>query len=570
MRTRQDSDAYPVNEQSLMDKETVIPAEIGDQRGEKHFEDLLSESGFELGENGIYQVNTKGVRHIVNIFNIKYLYNKMEDGKKIRFIKIDDNVFKITPEHLVNRIEFRKLLLSSNYNLVCSSNLFNILIDIIIKMDNDRFINETAGYGRIAEHIYNFGNKILVRNKLLDFQPSVWLGKEGYSLDKTDMLHVSENPLDLSQVWNTFYKLYGMQAVLIIGFAIAALFFQEYMKKEKSFPLLYIKAGSGRGKDGLAELIENLFGIKHPFANVNCAGNSTKIGIESKSILLNNLPLILNELTEKEFQFIKSRYDGQGSVKYSDYKPGKISERTVNGPTVITTVVNPKDKQIISRCVFINLDITEMQKKAFEQARNISKEFSSFSWAVLQNVSLTEIIAKTGQFKDRHDCFQIQPRISDNYSLIGGCFLAFTSMMPDNKELPDFEKVRDFLISEMKKTENYLNPLSYFLRELERLLECKSSHKYIKQDENYLYFNFNGVWNLISKAYKDKYFPFITSSYIKNLIINSKYIARYGRDFKADDKNPAGKPVNTFLKRLKKVNRRCIVLINNEMPGYYR
>ena len=569
METRQDPYLSPVKKQLLLDYKDSHTSE--DVSEDSRFKELLTDSGLKVNENGIYQeFKTGGIRKISNFLNIKYLFNKVQENKRFRFIQIDGNIFKIAPEHLMNRGNFRKLLLPFNYNLSCSNLQFNKLVNIIMKMDNGKIINDTTGYGKIADQIYNFGNKILINNQLRDFEPVVWLGKKGYSLNKTDMLQISAKALQPWQIWDTFYKLYDMQAVLIIGYAVAALFFQEYMKKEKNFPLLYIKAGSGRGKNGLTELIENLFGIKHPFSTVNCAGNSTKIGIESKSILLNNLPLILNELTEKEFQFIKSRYDGQGSVKYSDFKPGNISERTVNGPTIITTVVEPRDKQVISRCVFINLDIIKMNKKAFEQARKISKDFSSFTCTVLKNISFNDIISKIDQVKEIIDCSELSPRISDNYSLITGCFLAFKEMVSTRNELPDLEMLKNVLITEMKVTESFLNPLTHFLRELERLSECKISHRYITMDENYLYFNFNGVWSLISQAYKHKYLPFITSSNIKNLLENSKYIAHYGRNFEADKKNPADKPVTSLLKHIKDTTRRCFVLIKKEMPGYYR
>ncbi|MCF7911686.1 MAG: hypothetical protein K9M99_04095, partial [Candidatus Cloacimonetes bacterium] len=393
MKTRQDPFSYSPKEQSLVGIKPDL-AETDNLPDNNHFHDLLAESGLEVNENGIYQAHKTGIINISNFSNIEYLFNKVQDNQKFRFIKINDTIFKITPEHLVNRNDLRKLLLISNYDLSCSNRIFHKLVNVIIKMDNGKIINDTTGYGRVADHIYNFGNKILVNNELRDFMPAVWLGKKGYYLNETDMLHISPSPCKPSQVWDTFYKLYGMQAVLIIGFAVASLFFQEYMKKEKKFPLLYIKAGSGRGKTGLTELIENLYGIKHPFSNVNCSSNSTKIGIENKSILLNNLPLILNELTEKEFEFIKSRYDGQGSVKYSDFKPGNISERSVNGPTIITTVVNPRDKQVISRCVFIDLNEIDMNKTAFDHARYLSKKFSSFACTVLKNISVNDIITK--------------------------------------------------------------------------------------------------------------------------------------------------------------------------------
>ena len=570
MKTRQDPYSYPEKEQLLLDYKNDHITKTADLPEDKHFAELLTESGLKVNENGIYQeFKTGGIRKISNFLNIEYLFNKMQGNQKFRFLKIDDIIFKLSPEDLVNRQNFRKLLLSANYNLSCSKQQFNKLVNIIIKMDNGKNINDTTGYGRIADHIYNFGYKILVNNVLRDFVPTIWLGKKGYYLNKTDMLHVTDEPFDPSELWNTFFKLYGMQAVLIIGFAVASLFFQEYMKKEKKFPLLYIKAGSGRGKTGLTELIENLFGIKHPFSNINCSSNSTKIGIESKSILLNNLPLILNELTEKKFEFIKSRYDGQGSVKYSGFKPGNISERSVNGSTIITTVVEPKDKQIISRCVFVNLDDIEMNETAFEQARTLSKKWASFTCTVLKNISFGDLITQIKQVKEKIHCSGVQPRISDNYSIIGGCFLAFKSLLTGRNDLPDVEKLKNFLLGEMKKTENFLNPLIYFLRELERLSECKISHRYITQDENYLYFNFNGVWSLISQAYKAKYLPFITSSNIRNLLKKSRYIAHYGSNFEANAKNSAGEPVTAFLKHIKDTSRRCFVLIKSELPCYY-
>ena len=257
-------------------------------------------------------------------------------------------------------------------------------------------------------------------------------------------------------------------------------------------------------------------------------------------------------------------------MKYSGFKPGNISERSVNGSTIITTVVEPKDKQIISRCVFVNLDDIEMNETAFEQARTLSKKWASFTCTVLKNISFGDLITQIKQVKKRIHCSGIQPRISDNYSIIGGCFLAFKSLLTSRNDLPDVEKLKNFLLGEMKKTENFLNPLIYFLRELERLAECKISHKYITQDENYLYFNFNGVWSLISQAYKAKYLPFITSSNIKNLLKKSRYIAHYGRDFTTNDNNPAGKPVCSFFKKFAHVSRRCFVLINDELPEYYK
>ena len=50
----------------------------------------------------------------------------------------------------------------------------------------------------------------------------------------------------------------------------------------------------------------------------------------------------------------------------------------------------------------------------------------------------------------------------------------------------------------------------------------------------------------------------------------SQDIARCGRDFDADNKNPSGKPVYILLKYLGNTKRRCFVLLKSDLPGYYR
>ena len=200
MKTRQDPYSYPEKEQLLLDYKNDHITKTADLPEDKHFAELLTESGLKVNENGIYQeFKTGGIRKISNFLNIEYLFNKMQGNQKFRFLKIDDIIFKLSPEDLVNRQNFRKLLLSANYNLSCSKQQFNKLVNIIIKMDNGKIINDTTGYGRIADHIYNFGNKILVNNVLRDFVPTIWLGKKGYYLNKTDMLNVTDEPFDPSE-----------------------------------------------------------------------------------------------------------------------------------------------------------------------------------------------------------------------------------------------------------------------------------------------------------------------------------------------------------------------------------
>lgn len=537
---------------------------------DRSFNKQLATAGFEVDEKGLYVNGQKGKVYISSFTEIEYLYNWQNANNKIRVIRFGDAIIDIYPKDLLNSTNLRtRLLSSSNYTLNVTREQYEVLINMILSMDNGKYIEDAPGFGKIVDGIYNLGNMIIVNSELNDFKDTIWLGSKGYCLSKTDMISINPNPLQLSEIWDSFYELYGMQAVLILGYATATLFFQQYMEAQKHFPLFYIQAGSGRGKSGLSELIMCLFGIKEPLADVNCASNSTKIGIESKAGLLNNLPLFLNELTVKEFDYIKSRYDGQGSVKYSESQAGNISERPVKGSTIITTVVEPTDKQIISRCVFINLDDNKMNKKAFDTARKESIKYSQFIIDLVRKIPFPEILAQVDEYRSELSNADVQPRIRDNYALIGGCFEVFRSILKDTHELPDAKKVKEFIIAEMEKTEGKLNPLIYFIKELERLADQPSAKHYIVQDESYLFFNFNGIWSIIKPAYKKRNFPFMTDAYIKELLKKSIYIAHYGDDITADHSSDHGKAVCGYPKKVGGTTRRCFVLLKDKLPGYY-
>ncbi len=531
----------------------------------------LVKFGYDRDDEGIFQYDQSQKVYCTNFSSIEFINTKIVDTAWVRVIKINDTVIELLLQDLLNAGSFnKKLLHSSFYRIKKPKVIFEDLLEIISLLNNNKFVTELFGFGSVHQKIFNLGNKVLLDGKLQEFQGTVWLGKNGYSLFEADMINISDDKMGLSKIWDYFYQLYGMQAVLIIGFSIATLFFQQYMQKRKHFPLLYILAPSGQGKGGLSELICRLFGLDQSLSYVNCAGNATNIGIESKSLLLNNLPLVLNELSEKQFNLIKSRYDGQGSVKYHDKNSNNILERSVNGSSIVTTVVNPHDKQVISRCIFIDLDCNEMKKLLFEEAREKSSGFSNFTLEVLKKISFKNLLDAVVAFGENIEAKGAGPRIVDNYSLMGGSFELFRNLVSEKIDIPSQHKVKAFIEREIHKTEEYLNPFIYFISELERLAEGRSAKNFLLQDDNFLYFNFNGIWNLIKEKYKQKYFPFLKASNIKTLLLKSDYMAAYGSDFKSADKSKLGIPVHSYNKKIDEVPRRCYVLRKDKLSGYYR
>jgi len=535
------------------------------------FQKLLLESGLGWDNEGIFHYDNGSKYYISNFKNIEFVANTVVKNDRVRIVKVDGTTIELKPQDILNLSSFnRNLLTYSNFCLELPTKAFPDFRKKLLSLDNGRFLTQTNGFGRITDRIVHLGNKIIVDGKPIDFKNPIWLENNGFTIEKTDLIKIADDTIDLDEIWNYFFRLYGMKAVLVIGYAVVTLFTQEHLKEKKHFPILYILAASGKGKGGLAELICALFGMNESLAIINCAGNSTPVGIETKSMLLNDLPIVLNEASEDNFDYIKGRYDGQGSVKFKDDKSNSISERSVNGSTIVTTVIEPQDKQIISRCIFVDLDSIDPNKALFDEAREKSGKFSGFAVKVLESATFEDILNHSKDFAKGFDSKIASPRIVDNHNLIGAGFNTFRDLV-DNKEiLPSKKEVATFLENQKKTTESYLNPIFYFIIELERLADLHISQTYLTHDDKYTYFNFNGIWNLIKDSYKAKHFPFMKDSNIKELLCKSDYIAVYGVDLPAPDKSKIGKPVISFSKKIDSNSRRCYVLRKEKLPGYYR
>jgi len=529
----------------------------------------LKKVGFDRDVHGIFYHSNDGKVYLSDFGELEFLYTKIIDGSRIRVVKIKDVEIELSSADLQNKGSFNKQVMNKcNYSIDMRPPEFQVFRNIIMKLDNCKMVEEKPGFGRITPDIFNLGNKMIINQKMHDFQSLVWLGKAGYSLTQTDQIRISEKPLALSNICSNFFQLYGDYAILILGFAVGTLFLQQYMKVKKHFPLLYLLGASGRGKSCMAELTCKLFGLDESLSIVNCAGNSTKIGTEVKSLLLNNLPIVFNELLEEQFSYIKSRYDGHGSYKYSDKHSNNLAERTVNGSSIITTVVEPHDKQIIRRSVFINLDDIKMKKAVFDQARLDSDHFSNFVIRILNSITFEQIRKQVEEFTGRIG-LKYNPGITDNYAFIGGCFQTLRSIMVNDSFLPGDDRLEKFIVSQIRQTESYLNPLNHFIMEIERLADNPKAKKYIVQDDDYIYFHFKGIWDLISDSYKRKYFPFMNEKNLKVAIKESVYMAKYGRDLLVNPEHKAGKAATSHHKKIGNIPRRCFVLRKDQLPGSY-
>jgi len=570
----QQVEKHQVREETLLEDEKVKYQQVDSDRKRKKIDPAfaagLDEMELHIEEDGIYSYH-QGMRiRRANFSRVSFEYTIRENDTRLRVYRFNDKPIKLRPQDLISKASCNRCLLEqSNFQIDLSTAEFDRLKILLIEMDNGRVAQNKSGFGRVADGIFNLGNKIMIDDQLQDFKPLIWQGDTGYALEHTDQIIISENPLALGKIAQQLFQLYGNKAIVMLGFATASLFFQQFMKLKKHFPLLYLKGASGHGKSCIAELNCKLSGMDESLYIINFAGNSTIIGSEIKAVRLNNLPIVFNEFTEDKSDLVKSRFDGHGSSKFTGKTSSNLSERPVNNPTIVTTVVNPHDKQIITRSVFVDLDEIEMKKSVFDEVRAASSDFSGFIVKIIQSLSIDILVNQVDRFVQMIGKTE-EPRILDNYSLIGGSFMAFKSICDDISGFPSDEEVLQFIKEQISQTESLLNPVPALLYELERMLVTGKAKSFITQDEEFVYFNFEGVWSEISPAYKRRYFPFMSKRNLQEQLKKSEFIAKAGKDLQVSSKFKDGELLTQFPKKINSSTRRCFVLKKDRLPGYFR
>jgi len=361
----------------------------------KKFKGILESYNFKADREGIFKNINGDKYYITNFSQIQFMYNIKDYKSKthIRRIKIENHIFDLRPEELLNLNAFKKILLAvNNYRFLGNKYDFDIFIGIILALDNSKIVYSLLGFGRVADDVYNLGNIIYTENTIYPFRDVIWSGKKGYFLQHTDRISIDANSYSLTEIYNKFNSVIGSYSLTVLSFAVAGIFFSSITNYMSSFPILHLTGKKGIGKSSLSYLILKFFGMDNNWGTVNCDSTSTKIGIEEKTQNFNNIPLVLNEINKSYYPMLKSRFDLQGSTKAANFKKMKTEERTVKGPIITISVDIPDNDQVSSRFVIIDYEKVNKDKAAFDQLSRESPKFSGFILNVLQRVSPEDII----------------------------------------------------------------------------------------------------------------------------------------------------------------------------------
>ena len=535
----------------------------------KSFLDEVEKDGYHTDNKGIYKLFNEEIIYISNFNSVKFLYTLIdsESGNetRIRVVKINNIIFNLTHKDITSKRKFNQLLLNrSKFYFRGSSSDFQIFLEIILNLDNGLNIRELKGSGKVHEKIVNLGNIILRKRHDYLYSEIVWLGKQGYKLASQKNIEIDINGFDLPTLWNKMHGIYKQYSYLIFGFSIATAFFREIISDMGAFPILYLFGNAGSGKSTLSELIGNLFGAKRNYFTVNCDSLSTPIGIEEKTQELNNLPLIMNEVSSKQNPYLRSRYDGDGSIKASLRKNNPIHERQVKCSTIAISVSKPLELQVAQRCIFLDISIVMKDKKLFDMLYLERSKLSTFIKEVL--IKIKPAIILKDIFKFRHSVLDkgFSPRTIDNYSIIGGSLLAWIGSFKSNK-FPSEKEVFEFILKEMEIADKNLNPLSYLIGKLRMMINNNIQAEFLTWDNELIYLHLQGFWNYLPKVFKEKYYNKMGIKEVKKLFYNSEYIAIYGKDLNSSKNEDFNEPALSHTKKIEGDAKRCVVLIRQKV-----
>jgi len=144
-------------------------------------------------------------------------------------------------------------------------------------------------------------------------------------------------------------------------------------------------------------------------------------------------------------------------------------------------------------------------------------------------------------------------------------------MITLSNDFPDInltkDRIYDHFFNEMMAAEQLSNPLSPFLTEIQKYITGKEHSSFIDHDNRYVYLNLPGFWNEMKQSIKNKHYRGKDHKYIKKLLIESEYIARYGIDYECKDTKLKGEQIVSVQRKINSKNQRCFVLLKKNILG---
>ena len=549
------------NEEEVSSKRKIDKNRSG-QLIETDFRKSMRKVNLLVEHTGICSLDKNGEK--VQISNINMVVFKhtlvTPENDRYRVIDINSNEIILSPKHMTSKSAFVCLIMSKgNIFFNGQKEHFDSFMKAILLMDNGKTVQHLSGTGKIHPNIFYLGNKVLVNKRIQPYQETIWSDNQGFIVNYNKKIHIPDPHFDLKTVCDKMYQVYGNIGIILLGFSYSSIFFDRIMAEFGSFPVLYLSGKSGGGKTKISEIIAAMFGADYNMLAINCDSSSTKVGTEIMTQELHNMPLILNEIKQEWFPFLKSRFDGEGSVRASNSNNEILKNREVKSSTIAVSVEVPCDPQVFSRCLFIDVNSMERKKIEFESLYKERKLLAGFIQEVLLKTDIDTLLKSIKDFNKSLEGKGYEERLTDNYSIIGGAMLCIADLLID-QPVYSKERIYSFIEEEIKKAGNALNPLMIFFEEINSYVENDHKTDYIDWDGQYVYLKLKEYWNSLNSGKKKNFYRYYDLSAFKKSLISSDYIAKYGETLKPPKDKTYGDYAHSYPKKINKITARCIVL----------
>ena len=241
-----------------------------------------------------------------------------------------------------------------------------------------------------------------------------------------------------------FNKVYGENAIIGIGFYLAALFRDIIVSYYKSFPIMNLFGPKGTGKSQMAISLLQLFG--HLPVGINMVNSTIAAMADHVSHTKNAICHIdeyKNNVDYDKIEFLKGLFDGTGRNRMNMDKDKKKEMTAVDSAILLTgQEMTTADIALFSRVIFLSFSkskFTDSEKLNYNELKNIEDEgLTQITNEILQHRSFfvanfkENFDAAASEIAQIIDKNSIEDRIYRNWVIL----LASIRTLKEKVELP--------------------------------------------------------------------------------------------------------------------------------------
>lgn len=439
------------------------------------------ECPFKEKESGLWNVEGEKSYLVASFKKVKYLYDLVENGKRIKVLDIDCEEVRLTAENLSHHTSMRVAMANTK-----AGRWFGTLKDLdkfvrfIDKISTGKEVITYDDLGKINDNLWNLGNVALVGNVVKQNDEIIWIGNSGYKLKKHEDMFINlsiRSEMFMEQI-HAFYNIYKERSLFMLGFAVSTLFFDNICDQYSSFPHLYLFGASGTGKSKTIDIILSMFGFNNRSRQYqSLSAKSTSNAVQRISAETCNLPIVLDEytdLTGKEL--VKSRYDYKSKFRADKSNDNSVNQSKVGGSTIVSTRHLTTEQEIATRCIFVEFNNdNKVDLKEFMKLYNRRLSLSLFITFILSFINKDSIMKNIDYWVDKLNNDErfdnIDTRILINYAIFLGGFECIKHLF---KESINYNSTTDMVYNQISTTQSISNENSQakiFCDHLETCLE---------------------------------------------------------------------------------------------------